>query len=212
MGVRGRRATVCRPPTPNCRLPFVHVHTHCTDPGVALHPFGVRQSHLSDIGLLTPLGRARNSVPLRAHSPTLPCIFGISPAIRISGASFVRRPLNVQSPWGVGAVGRVGERGTGDTTKTCALPAPRVPPRSTFNVPRSTHNAPTLNPNRLRIPPCTLDDRGVSNTDVPLLPVTRRKTKAVRGLHEGRLTFLNSGKIPQAALSYNSYCPNEQHT
>ena len=138
VGVRGRRATVCRPPTPNCRLPFVHAHTHCTDPGVPLHPFGVRQSHLSDIGLFTPLGRARNSMPLRTHSPTLPCIFGISPAIRVNGASFVRRPLNMQSPWGVGAFGRVGERGTGDTTKTCASPAPRVPPRSTYHVQRTT--------------------------------------------------------------------------
>ena len=149
VGVRGRRATVCRPPTPNCRLPFVHAHTHCTDPGVPLHPFGVRQSHLSDIGLFTPLGRVRNSMPLRAHSPILPCIFGISPAIRVSGASFVRRPLNMQSPWGVGAFGRVGERGTGDTTKTCALaPAPRVPlvQRTTFNAQRVT--PPHLPPNR----------------------------------------------------------------
>ena len=153
VGVRGRRATVCRPPTPNCRLPFVHAHTHCTDPGVPLHPFGVRQSHLSDIGLFTPLGRARNSMPLRAHSPTLPCIFGISPAIRVNGASFVRRPLNMQSPWGVGAFGRVGERGTGDTTKTCARktcarPAPRVPasprpPRSTYHVQRTTRHSAT---------------------------------------------------------------------
>ena len=140
VGVRGRRATVCRPPTPNCRLPFVHAHTHCTDPGVSLHPFGVRQSHLSDIGLFTPLGRARNSMPLRTHSPTLPCIFGISPAIRVNGASFVRRPLNMQSPWGVGAFGRVGGRGTGDTTKTCAPPAPRAPlvQRSTYHVQRTT--------------------------------------------------------------------------
>ena len=148
VGVRGRRATVCRPPTPNCRLPFVHAHTHCTDSGVPLHPFGVRQSHLSDIGLFTPLGRARNSMPLRVHSPILPCIFGISPAIRVSGASFVRRPLNMQSPWGVRAFGRVGERGTGDTTKTCAPPAPRVPPRSTFNVPRSTVQRTTFNAQR----------------------------------------------------------------
>ena len=138
VGVRGRRATVCRPPTPNCRLPFVHAHTHCTDPGVPLHPFGVRQSHLSDIGLFTPLGRARNSMPLRTHSPTLPCIFGISLAIRVNGASFVRRLLNMQSPWGVGAFGRVGERRTGDTTKICASPAPRVPlvQRTTFNAQR----------------------------------------------------------------------------
>ena len=75
---------------------------------------------------------------LRAHSPTLPCIFGISPAIRVNGASFVRRPLNMQSPWGAGAFGRVGERGTGDTTKTCAPPAPRIPPRSTYHVQRTT--------------------------------------------------------------------------
>ena len=85
---------------------------------------------------------------LRAHSPILPCIFGISPAIRVNGASFVRRPLNMQSPWGVRALGRVGERGTGDTTKTCAPPAPRAPlvQRITFNAQRVT--PPHLPPNR----------------------------------------------------------------
>ena len=105
-------------------------------------------------------------------------------------------------------------RSKGDTTKQRPrrVPTSPRPPRSTFDVPRSTHNAPTLNPNRLRIPPCTLDDRGVSNTDVSLLPVPRRKTRAVRRLHERRLTFLNSGKIPQAALSDNSYYPDEYHT
>ena len=158
VGVRGRRATVCRPPTPNCRLPFVHAHTHCTDPGVPLHPFGVRQSHLSDIGLFTPLGRARNSMPLRAHSPTLPCIFGISPAIRVNGASFVRRPLNMQSPWGVGAFGVSAKGGRATPQKPARekpararLPAsqrPRVPlvQRTTFNAQRVT--PPHLSPNR----------------------------------------------------------------
>ena len=53
---------------------------------------------------------------------------------------------------GVGALGRVGERGTGDTTKTCAPPAPRVPPRSTFNVPRSTVQRTTFNAQRVTLP------------------------------------------------------------
>jgi hypothetical protein len=149
VGVRGRRATVCRPPTPNCRLPFVHAHTHCTDPGVPLHPFGVRQSHLSDIGLFTPLGRARNSMPLRAHSPFSHAFSAFPRQSESAEPPSFDDPSTCNRPGAWERLGASAKGGQATPQKSARprLPASQRPP--SFNVQRSTFDAQRVTPPHL---------------------------------------------------------------
>ena len=145
VGVRGRRATVCRPPTPNCRLPFVHAHTHCTDPGVPLHPSGYGNRILATSAYSHRWGGPEIRCPY-APIPHSPMHFRHFPGNQSQRSLFRSTTPQHAIALGRGSVWacrRKGDRRHHKNLRAPGSPRPSVPPRSTYHVQRTTRHSAT---------------------------------------------------------------------